>query len=161
METPTPNGDRLPIIFESEHFIAMPCRDVDLPGYIILRTKAPIARFDDLPAEALRGLGSALQLLESAVLNVTGAERVYILRFSEGTASVHFHVFPRTLTLAHRWQESDPIAKTLAGLYGEYIYGWSRTAHKVVPNTGLSAATLNIAEAIRSFIRRSAETHSP
>src|SRR6267142_6076278 len=86
-------------VLESKHFVAAPCEDCDLAGHLVLRARAPGDRLGDIPEEGLRELGGVVAALENAVHAVIKSERLYVVRFSEKLARVHFHLFPRTTRL--------------------------------------------------------------
>jgi diadenosine tetraphosphate (Ap4A) HIT family hydrolase len=133
-------------VFRNAHFQAVPCRDCDVPGYLILLPLTPADRFNDLGAPALAVLGPTFAALEGALIDIIGCERVYFLRLSEGLNSVHFHVFPRTAELAVRFHmEMTPKD---ADINGELLFYWARKMFKVDSPAALSPATLVTAKEI-------------
>lgn len=83
-------------IYATQHWIVEHAFGMSLPGFLILKTKRHIEEADELhPAEA-REMGMVLQKVTSAIRFVTGAQKVYILKFGEGVRHLHFWVFPRT-----------------------------------------------------------------
>src|SRR5271168_3429222 len=92
-----------PLVLNLDDFIAAPCIDCDVPGYFVLQPRQSATVFEQLSIEARQKLGPAIARLEAVIRAATQAEHIYILRFSEGLASVHFHLFPRTAELASLW----------------------------------------------------------
>jgi diadenosine tetraphosphate (Ap4A) HIT family hydrolase len=140
----------LPTVYDDPFLTATPCIDCDVPGYLVLQPKEKHAVFAKLSVSTLQQLGPALARLEAAIQSVTGCDHVYILRFSEGLASVHFHLFPRTAALASDWKAE---ARPADGqLNGPSIFAWARTRYAVERPEMLSTQTLQTALAIRESI---------
>jgi diadenosine tetraphosphate (Ap4A) HIT family hydrolase len=140
----------LPTILSTANFIASPCMDCDLPGYLVLVSHESKNALSQLSTAALAELGPTIARLESAIVQVSGAEHVYVVRFSEGLAAIHFHLFPRTRQLATQWLAS---AKPPDGnLNGPYIFAWARIRYHVEDTGTLSPSTLKAAEQIRSLL---------
>jgi diadenosine tetraphosphate (Ap4A) HIT family hydrolase len=140
-------GGVLSPVYRGAHFEAVPCRDCDVPGYLILLPLSPSGRFSELGGAALAALGPTLATLEGAVLAVTECERVYLLRLSEGIESIHFHVFPRTSQMAAQFRKEMKFSE--AGLNGELLFYWARQRFKVDSPAALSTTTLAVAEQLR------------
>lgn len=130
-------------IFESASFKCSPCRDCDIPGYLILFAVAPANALSNLQSEQIEEIGPLIARIEKAVAEATQAERVYILRFSEGSNQLHFHIFPRTAKLADEFRRYYP---TSGDLNGETVYGWARVHYRTKV---LSAAVRETAARIR------------
>jgi diadenosine tetraphosphate (Ap4A) HIT family hydrolase len=144
---PSERGGVLSPVYQSAHFQAVPCRDCNVPGYLILLPRSPSSRFSELGGAALAALGPTIATLEDAVLNVTECERIYLLRLSEGTKSIHFHVFPRTSEMAVQFRKEMKFNE--AGLNGELLFYWARQHFKVASPAELSTTTLAVAERLR------------
>jgi diadenosine tetraphosphate (Ap4A) HIT family hydrolase len=140
----------LPIVLQNKSFTVSPCIDCDVPGYLVLVARDEQAALSRLSDETLAQLGPTLGRLEAAVQKVADAEHVYILRFSEGLSSVHFHIFPRTRKLAEQWLASaKPPDKNLNG---PHIFAWARIRYHVDKPEQLSARTLEVATLIRDAL---------
>lgn len=129
---------------------AVTCRDCDVPGYLIVLPVARVHTLEELPAAAQKELGHVLAVVERAVVAVTGAERIYLLRFGESRGGLHFHVFPRTKDIAEQWRRSS---RDLGDeLIGESIFAWARTYFRVAEGRSLSTATLVAAQRISNLM---------
>lgn len=132
--------DRLPNVFETPFFTAAPCLDCDVPGYLVLQPKETEPNLHELSLATQRELGPALGSLENSIRLVTKAEHVYVLRFSEGLSSVHFHIFPRTQEMAQQWNIENPsLAKN--GINGPLLFAWARIKHHVDNPLSVSTQT--------------------
>ena len=139
-------------VYSNVFFEAVPCRDCDLPGYLILLPRAPSSTFDGLSREARAVFGETLAILETAIVSATRCDRVYVLRFSEGLASVHFHLFPRTPILGQQFREETNFYEP--NLNGEMLFAWARKRFKVEAPTSLSEEVINLADSIRLALRK-------
>ena len=137
----------LPTVLASEHLIAAPCIDTDVPGYLVLRSSVAYQHIFDAPLAFQSDLGVMLAKLESATISVTGAQHVYIARFSEASATVHFHLFPRTAAIGAQFLRENP--EVTDGVNGPLLFDWARRKYHVEKPDQLSAHTLAIAEQIR------------
>src|ERR1022692_1006139 len=90
-------------VVASDLFVAAQCIDCDIAGYLVLRTRQPFKHLKDTSYEFQAQLGVVLGKLERAIMTITGADHVYMARFSEALASVHFHLFPRTAALGQQF----------------------------------------------------------
>lgn len=86
--------------------------------------------------------------LETVLTDITGAERIYICRYSEGLSAVHFHLFPRTQALAAEWKIATGREESEA-LIGEALFGWARLNKRVPSEKLLSDTVLGTLELIR------------
>lgn len=134
--------------YKSKFFIASPCNDCDLPGYFILEPLEKVCHLFDLGSGAKSELGVIFPMLEKAILEVTGAERIYVLRFSEGMKTVHFHFFPRTRSLAEAWLRSNSSENKDGALNGELLFGWARKNYRVDRQGDLSPVSREAARLI-------------
>jgi diadenosine tetraphosphate (Ap4A) HIT family hydrolase len=143
-------------IYASTYFKCTPCSDCDVPGYLILVACPPADALWKLQSDQLAEYGRLMARLEQAVAKVTQAERVYILRFSEGTRQVHFHIFPRTTALLEKFRQCNPENRNLTG---EAIYGWARLYYRT---EALSAKTKETAARLRELLNKHDDsvTHS-
>ena len=145
------NQFTLPKVLKTNLFVATPCEDCDIPGYLVLQPQESRGAFEGLPKIAQEQLGSVLGQLEAAVSHATAAQHVYILRFSEGLPSVHFHIFPRTDKLANLWIQENP---TMAhdGINGPLLFAWARIRYHVASPERLSRETLELAAQLRQTL---------
>jgi diadenosine tetraphosphate (Ap4A) HIT family hydrolase len=140
------------LVHETTHFIVTACEDCDVPGYLIVRSRAETGLLRELTPEALGQLGGLLAKLEAAVLSTIHADRLYVLRFSEATTAVHFHLFPRTSEIARAWADADEVKGPSRDINGPLLFAWARERWLV--ETGkLSADTLDTAARIRERLR--------
>jgi diadenosine tetraphosphate (Ap4A) HIT family hydrolase len=140
----------LPKVLDTPNFTVTPCVDCDVPGYLIVQPHQTSVTLHGLDASVRESLGQILSRLETAVLTNTGAEHVYILRFSEGLSSVHFHVFPRSREIAELWQAEHPIEAGRDGVNGPLLFAWARRKFHVQAPCQLSEITLATAVKLRS-----------
>ena len=144
----------LPEVFASPSYLASPCRDCDIPGYLILHPRKQTDTIAGIQPESLAELGPVLARLETAIYAATGAEHVYVVRFSESLSAVHFHLFPRTRELAERWREAAPDVAD-QGINAPLLFAWARI-HRYVPSVKeLSPETLAMAVAIAAALAES------
>ena len=141
----------LPIVLSSECFMATPCRDCDVPGYLILRCTLSSESLSELPSQCLDEIGHAIARLEAAIHSLLHPPKIYVLRFSEGFSAVHFHVFPRSEELAAEWRMSTCRGNEQA-LIGEDIFSWARRHFRVPGPESLSARTLQTAERLQAML---------
>lgn len=142
----------LTVVFESESFVVSPCRDCDVPGYLVLIARQEVETLSTLTSSTQELLGPTLARIELAIRQVTGAAHVYVLRFSEGLSAVHFHLFPRTDRVGSQWLAA---AKPSDGeLNGPYIFAWARIKFHVDDPAKLSSETLNSALQIKNALTR-------
>jgi diadenosine tetraphosphate (Ap4A) HIT family hydrolase len=127
------------VVFENAWFTATGCSDCEVPGYLILSLRSNAPWLSDLPIEPLSQLGKIVAVLAAQIKAVTHAERVYILRFSEGNPAVHFHLFPRTEQLAHEWREATG-RRPDDSLIGEDLFSWARIHKRKSPGAPPSDA---------------------
>jgi diadenosine tetraphosphate (Ap4A) HIT family hydrolase len=143
-------ANSLPTVLVSQFWIAAPCIDTDVPGYLVLRAKAEYQHIDETPVQLQSELGVILGTLESAISKVTGAQHVYIARFSEASASLHFHLFPRTASIASQFLGESALAN--GDVNGPLLFDWARRKYHVDQPSLLSTETIRVAEKIRSSV---------
>jgi diadenosine tetraphosphate (Ap4A) HIT family hydrolase len=136
---------------ETSLFTAVPCRDCDVPGYVILIPKSSGSSLKDLSSDTQSQFGPALAKVEAAIKSVTGADRVYIMRFSEAMESVHFHLFPRTSEWANAFRKELPSDEP--GINGPMLFAWARKKFYVPSPTRLSPHTLEVATKISAYLK--------
>ena len=132
-------------VFASREFTCASCRDCDVPGYMILTPTPSSQSIAELTYRQRARLGGVLAKVEEAVAKATGAERVYVLRFSEGLETVHFHIFPRTAELEARYREATGLS---GPRNGEEMFAWARHQYKV---DALSDLTTRTSDMVRSM----------
>lgn len=132
-------------VFASKEFRCASCRDCDVPGYMILTPTPSPGSIAELTYRQKVRLGDVLAKIEKAVTTATGADRVYVLRFSEGLETVHFHIFPRTAELEARYCEATGSSGTRNG---EEMFAWAR--HQYRTDT-LSDRTTQTSAMVRSM----------
>jgi diadenosine tetraphosphate (Ap4A) HIT family hydrolase len=135
-------------IFENEWYTLSQCVDCDVPGYLILQPKCDSAELLNLDPLAQSALGPLFAAIEATLIRITGAERIYILRFSESLASVHFHFFPRSKELAAIWREAQCSGDD-QNHNGPLIFAWARVKFSVGEHGRLSDRTMDVANRIR------------
>jgi diadenosine tetraphosphate (Ap4A) HIT family hydrolase len=84
------------LVHETAHFTVSQASGYRVPGYIIIESKSEITRLADFEPEAAAELMQLVVAAEATVEALTGAERVYVMKFAELTPRVHFHICPRT-----------------------------------------------------------------
>ena len=78
---------------------AMAC---SLPGWMILIAREHVEAVAQLPDKATTELGPLLREISSALHDVVGCEKTYVMQFAEapGHHHVHFHIVPRATDVA-------------------------------------------------------------
>lgn len=71
--------------------------DTGLPGWLVLLPHRHVTALHELTAEEAVELGPLLRDLSTALRDVVGCEKTYVMLFAEaeGFAHLHFHVVPR------------------------------------------------------------------
>ncbi len=138
-------------ITETEHFIAGQCLDTDVPGYLVLRFRESVRNLSETSPEVLSQFGPILARLEAAIATATKSDHVYIARFSEAIASVHFHLFPRTSGLRIQFVEEGHNQEH--GVNGPLLFDWARRKFHVDSPSQFSSTTLETADQIRELLR--------
>jgi diadenosine tetraphosphate (Ap4A) HIT family hydrolase len=147
----------LPVVLETPTFRVAPCLDCDVPGYIVVEPRITGNLISELPDLAKQELGPLLGRLETAVLETTGAEHVYVLRFSEGLGTVHFHIFPRTKELGSLWSQLSA-DHSKEGINGPLLFSWARIKYHVDHPDQLSSVTLATAREISCRLKSAGES---
>lgn len=123
---PAPKKERESLSFdgvETSYFSVTPCWDCSVPGYLIVFARNPGEKLADYTLAAQAALGTILAICEQAIVSVIRPERVYIARFSEKTAGIHFHVFPRSCILAQAYRRAFPHKREIDG---PELLSWAR-----------------------------------
>jgi hypothetical protein len=100
----------VPVVLETPTFHVAPCLDCDIAAYLVVIPRITASLICELPDLAKHELGPLLGRLESAVLAATGAEHVYVLRFSEA----RHHAFPHVSKNQRAW---PTLETTLGGSF--------------------------------------------
>jgi len=137
------------LVYEDAYFRAEQCADCCVPGYLILSAKASVSSITDLTSEALQNLGPRLALVIRAIEVVVRPELVYCARFGEEVKALHFHLFPRTASLATEFlTEMGKHAK----LNGPLLLNWARERHASVTATAAEQVKVTeVTHAIRGY----------
>jgi diadenosine tetraphosphate (Ap4A) HIT family hydrolase len=138
-------------IIETEHFIAGQCINTDVPGYLVLRFQGSVRNLSEVPREVLSQFGPILARLEAVIATVTKADHVYIARFSEAMASVHFHLFPRSSNLGMQFVAESHNKEH--GVNGPLLFDWARRKFHIDSPSQFSSTTLETANQIRELLR--------
>jgi len=77
------------------------CYDTALPGWLVLVARRHIQSLDELTDPEAVELGRLIQRISSALKEVTGCVKTYVLQFAESPKHqhVHFHIIPRMADL--------------------------------------------------------------
>ena len=137
------------IVFEDDYFLVSQCGKCDIPGYLIVECKSNATFFSELKNEAQKDFGFIIGKLEFLIKKFVKPENIYILKFSEESKSIHFHMFPRTAKITDEYLKECP--KLTGSINGPEIFNWSREKYKV--NFGkLSKAVFEILKLIKQNI---------
>jgi diadenosine tetraphosphate (Ap4A) HIT family hydrolase len=81
----------------TEHWRVVHSFDTSLPGWLVLVPLEHVHALHDLPAAAMTEMGELVGRLSSALREVTGCVKTYLMQFSEapGFSHLHVHVVPR------------------------------------------------------------------
>jgi len=77
------------------------CYETALPGWLILIVRRHIESLDELTDSEAVELGRLITNISSALKEVTGCVKTYVLQFAESPQHphVHFHIIPRMADL--------------------------------------------------------------
>lgn len=139
------------LVYEDAYFRAEHSVDCCVPGYLIFSARDPVSSITGLTAGALQNLGPRLALLVRAIEAVVRPELVYCARFGEEVKALHFHLFPRTASMAKAFlAEGGNGAK----LNGPILLNWARERYASVAATAPERARVDeVTQAIREYIR--------
>ncbi len=111
-------------VFEDDLFVLDHVDTCAVPGYLVLRLKAPAHSLADLTWQAAQRLGVMLGRAVRAIEAATGADRVYCLSFCELDRRLHFHLFPRSRWVLERYWEAT--GTTQEPINGPAVFEWAR-----------------------------------
>jgi diadenosine tetraphosphate (Ap4A) HIT family hydrolase len=111
-------------VFLNAHFRIEPCAACPIPGYLIVTPKVRVPSLAQLSPDAQRALGVSLAAATHAIELVVRPQRVYCAFFAEETASVHFHLFPRTNWLLSSYMRAHPKDTDISG---PRLLDWARS----------------------------------
>ncbi|HTY71248.1 MAG TPA: hypothetical protein VMI11_02370 [Actinomycetes bacterium] len=84
-------------VWVDEHWRLAGHLPTELPGTVLLMTRAHHDSFADLPDELLAELGPLTARIERAVLSLGGVGRVHVCRWGDGGGHFHLWFLPRPL----------------------------------------------------------------
>ena len=144
-----PSDDYL--VCEDAYFRAEHSYDCWVPGYLILSARDSVSSISGLSSEALQNLGPRLALLVRAIEAVVRPELVYCARFGEEVKALHFHLLPRTASMARAFlAELGKEAK----LNGPLLLNWARERHASVTASAAERAKVKeVTHAIREYVK--------
>jgi len=120
------------LIRRGGHFVLEQAYSWRLPGYLVLDARREAARLGDLEPAARSEMVDMLVLAEQVVERLLAPGRVFLLRFGNEVARLHFHVVPRTeRVLAAYAAESGDQEPWSGGALVDWI--WRR--HEVLGHT--------------------------
>ena len=90
-------------ILDSTHFSINQARSYCVPGYLIVECKTGRTHLGELDAAGEQDLLNCLAEAERLVREIIAPERIYVLKFGEADAKLHFHVVPRTDRIARAY----------------------------------------------------------
>lgn len=97
-------------LFENAHFRIEHAVSYRIAGYLMVVPAVPVGSLSEMSPASLSDLGPTLRLAVCAVESVVEPEIVYCAKFGESDGSVHFHVFPRTMSLTEAYlAENGPL----------------------------------------------------
>lgn len=84
------------LLFQTDFFTVTQAVAYRVPGYVIIEAKQDVTRLSGFEPKAALELIQLITAIEAVVEQLTGAERVFVMKFAEVNPRVHFHIFPRT-----------------------------------------------------------------
>jgi diadenosine tetraphosphate (Ap4A) HIT family hydrolase len=136
-------------VFVNTHFRIEPCGSCPVTGYLIVSPLVSVSSLAELSPEAQGALGATLAAATRAIETVVRPERVYCALFAEETASVHFHLFPRTRWLLSSYSRAHPED---ADISGPRLLDWARSTFHIPPTADHEEATEEIFRVLRQII---------
>ena len=84
-------------VVHTEHWRVAHAFNSTLPGWLVLLPTGHVTSFTGLTAEAADELGGLVRRLGTALEQVTGCVKTYLMQFSEaeGFSHLHLHLVPR------------------------------------------------------------------
>ena len=139
------------LVSEDAYFRAEHSGDCCVPGYLILSARDSVSSISGLSSEALQNLGPRLALLVRAIEAVVRPELVYCARFGEEVKALHFHLLPRTASMARAFlAELGKEAK----LNGPLLLNWARERHASATASAAERAKVKeVMHAIREYVK--------
>lgn len=139
------------LVSEDVYFRAEHSGDCCVPGYLIMSARDPVSSISGLSAGALQNLGPRLALMVRAIETVVRPELVYCARFGEEVSALHFHLFPRTASMARQFLAE--VGKG-ARLNGPLLLNWARERHaSATAPTAERAKVKEVVHAIREYVK--------
>ncbi|MEM9379232.1 MAG: hypothetical protein AAGB93_04710 [Planctomycetota bacterium] len=84
------------VLLRTDHTTVEHAGGIHLPGYLIVQPRFSCERLADLPSSARSDLVDSLAWAEALLHDVLAPHRVYVAKFGEADARIHFHVVART-----------------------------------------------------------------
>jgi len=88
-------------IYRSPQWDVAHCYETSMLGWLVLIVRRHIASLDELTDPEAVELGRLIRYSSSALKEITGCEKTYVLQFAEAPRHqhVHFHIIPRMADL--------------------------------------------------------------
>lgn len=88
-------------IYRTQLWDVAHCYETALPGWLVLVARRHIGSLDELTDPEAVELGKLIRSISSALKDVTGCLKTYVLQFAESPEHqhVHFHIIPRMIDL--------------------------------------------------------------
>ncbi len=88
-------------IYHTQLWDVAHCYETALPGWLVLVARRHIGSLDELTDPEAVELGKLIRSISSALKDVTGCLKTYVLQFAESPEHqhVHFHIIPRRIDL--------------------------------------------------------------
>lgn len=112
------------LLFENECFQIEHANYYRIAGLLFVKPKVSVAAIQDLSLAALELLGPTLKIACEAVESVLQPANTYCAKFGESGAGLHFHIFPRTLQLTEKYQQSG---HSVSPLDGPHLMSWANS----------------------------------
>ena len=139
------------LIYEDAYFRVERSSDCCVPGYLILSARNPVTSVSGLTADELQALGPVIALLVRAIEAVVRPDLVYCAHFGEGARSLHFHLFPRTASIAAEFLADVEHGKKLNG---PVLLNWAREHHASVTASPADRSKVeDVTQAIKQYIK--------
>jgi diadenosine tetraphosphate (Ap4A) HIT family hydrolase len=120
-----------------------------LAGYLIVSPQVRVSSLAQLSPDAQDALGATLAAATRAIETVVRPERVYCAVFAEETASVHFHLFPRTRWLLSSYSRAHGED---ANVSGPRLLDWARSVFRDPATAEHEQATEEIFRVLHQLI---------
>ena len=114
-------------VFVTAHFRIEPCSSCPIAGYLIVSPRVRVSSLAELSLDTQQALGVTLAAATRAIETVLCPQRVYCALFAEETASVHFHLFPRTDWLLSAYSRAHPEDTDISG---PRLLDWARSTFR-------------------------------